>query len=223
LALQIIGDRPHQEDRYLTLSPGALKSRKEVAVFAVFDGQYVVALAFFSPARTWVLVSTIHDLTQCSAGATVADHVAANLIQHLDGELANATEFSVETYQAAIQAALVAEDEDISREDFTGGSTVALALVDTAQKLLVAANLGDSQVVFAKRLQRNKKEEAKLLKLDQSLRAHHVSKKKNQWEVTRLSVSHDPDSPDEKKRIEDSGGEVNYDTGVPRVGAEAPH
>jgi serine/threonine protein phosphatase PrpC len=110
----------------------------------------------------------------------------------------------------------------LSREDFTGGSTVALALVDTAQKMLVAANLGDSQVVFAKRLQRNKKEEAKLQKLDQSLRAHHTGKKKGEWEVTRLSISHDPDSPEEKKRIEESGGSVNYDTGVPRVGMLAP-
>jgi hypothetical protein len=36
---QILGARQDQEDRYITLSPGSLKSRKELALFAVYDGQ----------------------------------------------------------------------------------------------------------------------------------------------------------------------------------------
>ena len=39
---QILGSREDQEDRYSVLNPGQLKSRKEVALFAVYDGQYVI-------------------------------------------------------------------------------------------------------------------------------------------------------------------------------------
>jgi hypothetical protein len=36
---QILGAREDQEDRYITLTPGSIKSRKELALFAVYDGQ----------------------------------------------------------------------------------------------------------------------------------------------------------------------------------------
>ncbi|KAA8618249.1 Protein phosphatase 2C family protein [Pyrenophora tritici-repentis] len=35
----ILGARQDQEDRYITLPPGSLKSRKEIAIYAVYDGQ----------------------------------------------------------------------------------------------------------------------------------------------------------------------------------------
>lgn len=54
-SLQIKGDRPHQEDRFIELQPGSLKSNKDLALFAVFDGQYVPQS--FEP---------IHVLTVCS-------------------------------------------------------------------------------------------------------------------------------------------------------------
>jgi len=38
-SLQLQGDRPHQEDRFIVLAPGSLKSNKDIAIFAVFDGQ----------------------------------------------------------------------------------------------------------------------------------------------------------------------------------------
>lgn len=38
--LQIQGERPNQEDRYIALAPGSLNSNKNIALFAVFDGQY---------------------------------------------------------------------------------------------------------------------------------------------------------------------------------------
>ena len=40
--LQMQGDRPHQEDRFLELHPGSLSSNKDIALFAVFDGQYAL-------------------------------------------------------------------------------------------------------------------------------------------------------------------------------------
>ena len=36
---QILGARQDQEDRYITLTPGSIKSRKDLALFAVYDGQ----------------------------------------------------------------------------------------------------------------------------------------------------------------------------------------
>lgn len=37
--LQIQGERPNQEDRYIALPPGCLNSNKNIALYAVFDGQ----------------------------------------------------------------------------------------------------------------------------------------------------------------------------------------
>jgi serine/threonine protein phosphatase PrpC len=96
-------------------------------------------------------------------------------------------------------------DRDIGREDLDGGATVALVLIDTKQNLLVEADLGDSHIVFG----------------DHS--AHRGSldgkKSKDNWDVTVLSKEHAPDAPEEKKRIEEAGGEINYSTGTARVGA----
>lgn len=43
-SLQIQGERPNQEDRYTALPPGSLKSNKDLALYAVFDGQYGLPL-----------------------------------------------------------------------------------------------------------------------------------------------------------------------------------
>jgi hypothetical protein len=43
-SLQIQGERPNQEDRYIALSPGCLNSNKNIALYAVFDGQYGLPL-----------------------------------------------------------------------------------------------------------------------------------------------------------------------------------
>lgn len=110
----------------------------------------------------------------------------------------------------------------MDREDWKDGSTLAMALIDTSQNILVQADIGDSHVVLAEHTRRNKKEQNKLNKLDHTLRAHHLAKGKGEWSITRLSTPHDPDDPVEKKRIEDAGGKVNYDTGTPRVGKCPP-
>jgi protein phosphatase 2C family protein 2/3 len=153
-----------------------------------------------------------------SAGATVAEHAQSRLANHINETLSHTSSKTVETYTSAIQAALDEEDKCIDREDFTGGSTVALALIDTKQRILVDADLGDSHVVLAEHVKRNKKEMMKLNMLDPSLRLHHLGTKKNEWTVTRLSTPHDLDNPSEKRRIEAAGGEIKYDTGVPRIG-----
>jgi serine/threonine protein phosphatase PrpC len=96
-------------------------------------------------------------------------------------------------------------DRDISREDLDGGATVALVLIDTKQNLLVEADLGDSHIVYG------------------SHSAHRGSldgrKSKDDWDVQVLSKEHAPDAPEEKKRIEEAGGEINYSTGTARIGA----
>jgi hypothetical protein len=141
-----------------------------------------------------------------------------NLASFIDDALSKSSSRSIETYKSAIQQALDREDEVADQENWKDGSTLALVLIDVQQKILVGADLGDSHIVFAERTRRNKKEENKLNKLDHSLRTHHLAKGKNEWSVRRLSVPHNPDDPAEKKRIEDAGGEVKYDTGTARVG-----
>ncbi|KAF9691252.1 hypothetical protein EKO04_010651 [Ascochyta lentis] len=171
----IQGARPHQEDRFIALQPGSFKSNQDIALFAVFDGH---------------------------AGANVAEHSRKTLADYIDATLSKTTPHSQETYKAAIQEALDQEDKDADREGWDDGSTLALVLIDTAQKILVEADIGDSHVMLAEHTRRNKKDQNKLNKLDHTLRAHHLAKV-------------------EKKRIEDAGGEVKYDTGTPRVGALA--
>ncbi|UPX19717.1 Protein-serine/threonine phosphatase [Ascochyta rabiei] len=190
----IQGARPHQEDRFIALQPGSFKSNQDIALFVVLDGH---------------------------AGANVAEHSRKTLADYIDAALSKTTSHSQETYKAAIQEALDQEDEHADRESWDDGSTLALALIDTAQKILVEADVGDSHVMLAERTRRNPNEQKKLNKLDNALRAHHLAKGKNEWSITRLSTPHDPDNPVEKKRIEDAGGEVKYDTGTPRVGALA--
>ncbi|XPS80749.1 Protein-serine/threonine phosphatase [Ascochyta lentis] len=190
----IQGARPHQEDRFIALQPGSFKSNQDIALFAVFDGH---------------------------AGANVAEHSRKTLADYIDATLSKTTPHSQETYKAAIQEALDQEDKDADREGWDDGSTLALVLIDTAQKILVEADIGDSHVMLAEHTRRNKKDQNKLNKLDHTLRAHHLAKGKNEWSITQLSTPHNPDNPVEKKRIEDAGGEVKYDTGTPRVGALA--
>jgi len=80
-----------------------------------------------------------------------------------------------------------------------------LALIDTKQNLLVEADLGDSHVIFADHSEHTGSLEDK--------------KSKDDWDVKVLSKEHSPDVPEEKKRIEEAGGEVNFSTGIARVGA----
>jgi serine/threonine protein phosphatase PrpC len=110
-----------------------------------------------------------------------------------------------ESYKQAIQRSLKAVDKDISRDDLNGGATVALVLIDTKQNLLVAADLGDSHIVFG----------------DHSDHRGSLdgAKSKDDWDLTVLSKEHAPDAPEEKKRIEEAGGEINYSTGTARIGA----
>jgi serine/threonine protein phosphatase PrpC len=72
-------------------------------------------------------------------------------------------------------------------------------LIDTKQGLFIEADLGDSHVVFANH-------------------TAGVEPKKGSWSVKLLSKEHKPDDPEEKKRIEAAGGELNYTSGIARVG-----
>ncbi|KAF2826958.1 protein serine/threonine phosphatase 2C [Ophiobolus disseminans] len=174
-----LGDRGEQQDRYITVEPRQMKSRKELALFAIFDGH---------------------------GGTEAVAHIHKNLIKHLEDHFAS-TEKSpnAESYKQAIQRSLKAVDRDINRDDLDGGATVALVLVDTKQNLLVEADLGDSHVIFADHSEHSGSLEEK--------------KSKDDWDVAVLSKEHTPDAPEEKKRIEEAGGEVNYSTGIARVGA----
>jgi protein phosphatase 2C family protein 2/3 len=96
-------------------------------------------------------------------------------------------------------------DRDISREDLDGGATVALVLIDTKQNLLVEADLGDSHIIFGNHSDHRGSLDGR--------------KSRDDWDLKVLSKEHAPDAPEEKKRIEEAGGEINFTTGTARVGA----
>ncbi|BCR85191.1 PP2C family serine/threonine-protein phosphatase [Aspergillus chevalieri] len=130
----------------------------------------------------------------------VAEHASWNL----HSLLAKRPEFQKGDYEAAIKAALSDEDAILleryrneTREPAVSGSTVALCFLNLTTGELVVANLGDSHAVLAER----------------------DPKYDTPFRIRRLTVSHKPDVPAERSRIEDAGGTVNRNTGTARVGS----
>jgi serine/threonine protein phosphatase PrpC len=150
-----------------------------------------------------------------SGGADVVNHVAQNLHIHLEQHFINPKASSAVEYKHAIQCALRAVDRDLDRADLHGGSTVTLVLIDTKQNLLVQANLGDSHCFFAEHEPQSPQSLS-----PQSLSPHSPARSDSGigWSVEALSVEHTPDSPLEKRRIEDAGGQINYTSGIARIG-----
>jgi serine/threonine protein phosphatase PrpC len=108
---------------------------------------------------------------------------------------------------------LRAVDHDLDRGNLDGGSTVSLVLIDTKQNLLIQANLGDSHVFFAD----HEPQSPQSLSPESPSRVDSGTGSKG-WNVEALSVEHAPDSPLEKRRVEDAGGEINYRSGIARIG-----
>lgn len=114
-----IGDRQHQEGRYIVCKPGAL-SHTDYALFAVCDGH---------------------------AGATASDHISQHLPRHIDIGLNDAS-FD-KSPEEVIQDAIRAEDDALRDLGcLSTGSTLALALVDTKKNVLTTADLGDSHILL---------------------------------------------------------------------------
>lgn len=120
--------------------------------------------------------------------------MTSNLHRHLDSSLHS------HNYKDAFREALASEDADLLHRDADGGSTVAIALIDTARAQLIGADLGDSHSVLIER--------------SDSLHASGSHK----WHATRLSQTHKPGEPRERERIEAANGMVNRDLGDVRVG-----
>jgi len=186
---QILGSRKDQEDRYLALTPGSIKSRKDLALFAVCDGH---------------------------GGAATVNHVSDTLVARLEQNLPKPKDSTPEAYQGAIQRALSTVDRELGQGNLDGGSTVTLILIDTKQGILIHGNLGDSHVVYADLLPQPY---SPTLRSGSSGSNPTDDESSVAWSMETLSVEHDPGSPVEKKRIEEAGGEVNYETGIARIGA----
>ena len=153
-------------------------------------------------------------LTVASSGGTqVVNHVAEHLHSHLEQHFANPKASNAAEYKHAIQCALRAIDRDIDRADLDGGSTVTLTLLDTKQNLLVHANLGDSHAYFAD----HEPQSPQSLSPSSPTRVDSGTSQTG-WNVEALSVEHSPDSPLEKRRVEEAGGEINYRSGIARIG-----
>lgn len=119
-----------------------------------------------------------------------------------------------EEYKQTIQRVIKAVDRDLDRADLTGGSTVALALIDTKQGVLVEADLGDSHIVFAE----HQFDSSVIIGGSDDGNGTAISEGPGGWKVEVLSVEHAPDKPEERKRVEEAGGQINYVTGIPRIG-----
>jgi protein phosphatase 2C family protein 2/3 len=130
----------------------------------------------------------------------------------LEQHFANPRASNAAEYKHAVQNALRAVDRDLDRSNSDGGSTVSLILIDTKQGLLVAANLGDSHVSFADH------EPQSPQSAQSPPRADSNTSTVAGWNIEMLSVEHSPEDPEEKRRIEEAGGEVNYRTGIARIG-----
>ncbi len=138
------------------------------------------------------------------------EYINENLVAHLETQF-SATSRALETeeYRQGIQRALRGIDRDLGERELRGGSTVALALIDTRQGVLIAADLGDSHIVYADH------------GLDYAVGSEDgsaISESAEGWRVEVVSVEHTPDNPEERKRVEDAGGQINYVTGIPRIG-----
>ncbi|KAL3463622.1 phosphatase 2C-like domain-containing protein [Aspergillus heterothallicus] len=189
------GSRPSQQDRHLVLTPDKLPSGvgKDIALFAVFDGQYA------PPSLTHSNPNSL-QLTQRSGSEIVAEHA----LQHIPNSLFDSPGFREGDYERAMQSAIDQEDKalfkgfhDGEMRFSTAGSTVTLALVDFVKRTLLVGNLGDSHAMLAER----------------DPGSAEITN------VTRLTEDHKPDKPDEKERIEDAGGTVHAQKSVARIGA----
>ncbi|RMZ68279.1 phosphatase 2C [Pyrenophora seminiperda CCB06] len=149
----------------------------------------------------------------------MANYVSQHLHEHLEQHLTNPKATSTAEYKHAIQSALSSIDRDIDRHNLDGGSTVTLVLVDTKQNLLVHANLGDSHAFFADHEPQSPQSLSPTSPTRGGGDTHSNSSSGHVgWHVNCLSVEHAPNSPLEKRRIEDAGGEINYQTGTARIG-----
>jgi serine/threonine protein phosphatase PrpC len=134
------------------------------------------------------------------------EHIYKDIVTHLEEQLSLIEKSpSVGSYEKAIQSSLKAVDGDLDRGNFAGGATATLVLIDTKQNLLVEADLGDSHIVFA----------------DHSQHSGTIgdTTATDNWNIKALSTEHLPDDPEERKRIEKAGGEINYRTDIARIGA----
>jgi len=76
------------------------------------------------------------------------------------------------------------------------GTTCSIVLHCVQQGVLYVAHVGDSRVVLGKKVKSPDADGGKL-----------------QWEAVDLTIDHKPDLPEERKRIEQSGGMVVFDGG----------
>lgn len=93
-----------------------------------------------------------------------------------------------------------------------------MILVDTRQGFIIEADLGDSHVVFADHQPLSPTATARTNSVGSSTDDAITHHDPPGWMVETLAVEHSPDNPDERRRVEAAGGEINYSTGIARIG-----
>lgn len=76
----------------------------------------------------------------------------------------------------------------------------------------MVADLGDSHAIFAEH------QFDSVIIGDSSDDGDNFPASGEGWKIDALSEEHSPDRPEERKRVEDAGGQINYITGIPRIG-----
>ncbi|KAL4932447.1 PP2C family serine/threonine-protein phosphatase [Aspergillus undulatus] len=132
------------------------------------------------------------------------DIVSKHAKEHIPKLVFDSAQFKSGEYEQALQEAINQEDELLKSEFHKGhnnfalaGSTVSIALVDLRKGLLVVGNVGDSHIFLAERDAENGELKS----------------------VLRLTESHKPEKAEEKKRIEQAGGQIHEQHAITRVGS----
>ncbi|KAL4940179.1 hypothetical protein BDV06DRAFT_213708 [Aspergillus oleicola] len=133
-------------------------------------------------------------------GEIVSKHAKA----HIPSLIFSSPSFKTGDYEEALQDAINKEDALLMQEFQKGenayalaGSTASIALVDLRRGVLVVGNVGDSHIILAE-------------------------KDSGKWDVkgvSRLTTSHKPESPEEKQRIEQAGGQIHEQHAITRIGS----
>ncbi|KAL4949524.1 phosphatase 2C-like domain-containing protein [Aspergillus filifer] len=162
------------------------------------EDQYIIHIAGDLPSE-YKDTHALFAVFDGHGGELVSKHAKA----HVADLFFSSPSFKSGNYEDAIQEAIIKEDELLLREFQQGenayaisGSTASIAIVDLRRGLLVVGNVGDSHIILAER-----------------------DSGSGEVKSERLTTSHKPESPEEKQRIRQAGGQIHEQHAITRIGS----